>query len=66
MKRFNTSEDRFKRLNERYKTVSGEDLPLEMMSHETYETLEKYIKLCEKTGKDMLPEIYQWEDGLMY
>jgi biotin carboxylase len=54
--------DRFKELDARYVAVSGERLPMEMISHsETYENLERYISECEKAGKDLLPEIYGWD-----
>jgi hypothetical protein len=53
---------RFQELNARYQAVTGRILPMEMISHsELYETQEKHIEACEKAGKDLLPEIYEWD-----
>jgi len=53
---------RFIALAVRYKAVTGNILPMEMISHsETYENLNRYVSLCEEEGKDMLPEIYGWD-----
>lgn len=66
MKLYNVKDERFKELNERYRAISGEQMPLEMMPHESYDTLEKNIKRCEDAGKDLFPEIYGWQDDLIY
>jgi hypothetical protein len=53
---------RFQELKERYRAVTGNILPMEMIPQtETYETLEKHVEACEKAGKNLLPEIYGWD-----
>lgn len=56
---------RFLALNKRYKSVTGQILPMEMISHvESYENLEAHVKACEEAGRDLLPQIYGWDlDG---
>ncbi|MDI9460860.1 MAG: hypothetical protein ACOX3P_00800 [Saccharofermentanales bacterium] len=58
----NVKNKRFRELNRRYKAVTGEILPMEMIPlSELYETLEQHVEACEKAGKDMLPGIYGWD-----
>lgn len=58
----NVESKRFQDLNNRYKTLTGQILPMEMIPFsESYETLEQNIEACEKEGKDLLPEIYKWD-----
>ncbi len=58
----NVESKRFQALKNRYKAVTGQILPMEMIPlSESYETLEKHVEACEKAGKDMLPEIYGWD-----
>lgn len=53
---------RFQELKERYRAVTGNILPMEMIPQtETYEALEKHVEACEKAGKNLLPEIYGWD-----
>jgi hypothetical protein len=55
-------DERFKELNRRYKAVTGENLPMAMIPYPCpYDELENNIKACEEAGKDMLPEIYNWD-----
>ena len=53
---------RFQALKNRYKAVTGQILPMEMIPlSEAYESLLQHGEACEKACKDLLPEIYGWD-----
>jgi hypothetical protein len=61
MQMIDVESKRLQELKNRYKAVTGQILPMEMIPlSETCEVLEQHVEACEKAGKDLLPEIYGW------
>ncbi|UWG98015.1 hypothetical protein LPY66_04205 [Dehalobacter sp. DCM] len=61
------ADQRFRELNRLYETAFGERIPLMMIPEtETIDGLWKNIHDSLVAGKNLLPELYEWIDDVLY